>query len=227
MRILFVCTGNTCRSPMAEKLLRKMAKEQGVDIEVKSAGVFASSGSTASVNATRVLEGRGITEEHRSQSVSSVLMDWADLIITMTEAHKQSLFQEYPDCAEKIYTLKEYTDTSEGTTKRLEELDELYDRLEEKQEAFMREHRDEIRQLEDRYQELYSQLELVREQLDDWRDRIMQATVVERNQISILEQQTPDYDISDPFGGTVETYENCAKEIESSLVRLLELMKKS
>ncbi|WP_047150775.1 low molecular weight protein arginine phosphatase [Aneurinibacillus tyrosinisolvens] len=225
MRILFVCTGNTCRSPMAEKLLRKMAAENEMDIQVQSAGIFASPGSAASSHAATVLDKKGITEAHQSQIVSESLIDWADLVMTMTESHKHTLLQQFPDYEDKIYTLKEYTDASPETQERNEELECLYARLAEKQEEFMKQHREEIHRLEDQYQALYSQLELVREELDEWKERIMRETVEERNQIAILERQTPNYDIGDPFGGSLEMYERCASEIEKSLEQLLAVLK--
>ncbi|WCK54359.1 low molecular weight protein arginine phosphatase [Aneurinibacillus sp. Ricciae_BoGa-3] len=227
MRILFVCTGNTCRSPMAEKLLRKMAAERGMDIEVKSAGLFASPGSAASPQAVHVLGKRGITESHQSQPATSELLDWADLILTMTESHRDSLLQKYEHLQSKIYTLKEYTDISLEELSRGEELDSLYQEVERKQEAFLNSHREEIRRLEDEYQELYNRLEVVREELDEWKNRLMKETTEERNRIAILEQQVPGYDIVDPYGGTVEDYETCAGEIEQALHNLLKILKKN
>jgi protein-tyrosine-phosphatase len=226
MRILFVCTGNTCRSPMAEKLFKKIAAEKGMKVEAKSAGLFASVGSSASKHAAHILKQKGITEEHVSQMVTEDLLTWADLVVTMTESHKHTLIQQFPEFQEKVYTLKEYTDTSEGTQERLAELDRLYEQLEAKQAQFMAQHREEIRKLEDEYQELYNKLEIVREKLDNWKERIMQATVEERNQIAILESQAPNYDIADPFGGNLATYERCAEEIEEAVERLAELLKK-
>lgn len=58
LHILFVCTGNTCRSPMAEGLLRKLAKERGIDLEVRSAGVSAISGTSISRHVAAILAGR-------------------------------------------------------------------------------------------------------------------------------------------------------------------------
>lgn len=110
MRILFVCTGNTCRSPMAEKIFRKMAKEKGLPVEIRSAGTYAYPGSPASTHASQVLQSMGIQEEHISQMVTPDLMEWATLVLTMTGSHKLSLLQAYPKMGEKIYTLKEYTD---------------------------------------------------------------------------------------------------------------------
>ncbi|MBN6187081.1 low molecular weight protein arginine phosphatase [Aneurinibacillus sp. BA2021] len=211
---------------MAEKLFRKIAAEHGIEAEAKSAGLFASPGSTASSHAAAILERKGIQETHVSRAVTDELLDWADLIITMTQSHKNTLLQQFPDCQDKVYTLKEYTDTSDETQERLHELDELYDRLEAKQQAFMDQHRKEIRALEDEYQQLYTKLESVREKLDDWRDRIMQATVEERNAIAILERQTPNYDVADPFGADLATYEECAREIEEALLRLVGIIQK-
>lgn len=225
MRILFICTGNTCRSPMAEKMFKKLAAERGIEVEAKSAGLFASEGSAASAHAASILKGKGIMDEHISQAVTAELLDWADLIMAMTQSHKNTLIQQFPEFHEKVYTLKEYTDTSEETRERLAKLDRLYEQLEEKQQKFMDEHREEIRKLEEEYQELYNRLELVREKLDDWKERIMQATVEERNQIALLERVAQDYDVADPFGGSLNTYEECAWEIEQALLRLLDILK--
>lgn len=107
MRILFVCTGNTCRSPMAEALLREKLK--GVPgTEVKSAGVAAFDGDKASENTLLVLEQRGITLEHSARRLTDELMEWADLVLTMTKGHKGMICNLYPGQVDKVYTLKQY-----------------------------------------------------------------------------------------------------------------------
>ena len=105
-RILFVCTGNTCRSPMAEAILKN---KQMDEIEVRSAGIFAANGSEASTHAKKVLEDNGIAHNHRSSLLTGVEVNWADLILTMTSSHKMAILQQYPEVGHKVFTLKEYS----------------------------------------------------------------------------------------------------------------------
>ncbi len=108
-KILFVCTGNTCRSPMAAALLKEMAEEKGLDIEVDSAGIFAFSGDSASREAVEVLRKKQIDiSDHRSKLVTDNLLEEADLVLTMTYSHKETLLFKHPFVSRKIYTLKEY-----------------------------------------------------------------------------------------------------------------------
>ena len=111
LHILFVCTGNTCRSPMAEGLLRKLAKERGIELEVRSAGVSAISGTSVSRHAAAILR---------------EIVNWADLVLTLTGGHKRHLLQYFPSAVSKTHTLKEYVYNEEAVNGDIRELDSLY-----------------------------------------------------------------------------------------------------
>ena len=105
MNILFVCTGNTCRSPMAAAIMDKLAVDNGLDVRIESAGIFAADGEPASEEAVEALKKYDIDlSEHRSQQITPELIEKSDIIITMTEAHKMIL-QDV--AAEKTVTICE------------------------------------------------------------------------------------------------------------------------
>ena len=109
MKILFVCTGNTCRSPMAEAIL---TAKNLTGIEARSAGLYAGR-TPLSQNAHTVLTQQQISFTHTSKPLDAEDMQWAEVILTMTNSHKMTLLQAYPEAATKIYTLKEF---AEGST---------------------------------------------------------------------------------------------------------------
>ncbi|MCF6459901.1 low molecular weight protein arginine phosphatase [Clostridium sp. Cult3] len=109
MNILFVCTGNTCRSPMAQGLLEDMARKKDLDIVVRSAGVFALDGQSVSREAVQVLREEGINiSHHRANMIHRDLVEESDLILTMSKSHKEALLSKYDFIEGKVFTLKEY-----------------------------------------------------------------------------------------------------------------------
>ncbi len=90
---------------MAEAILKHKAEEV---LEVQSAGIYAVPGNEASEQTKEVLKERGISCEHRSQALSPELLQWATVVLTMTENHKQWIISHYPNMLEKVFTLKEY-----------------------------------------------------------------------------------------------------------------------
>ncbi len=91
--ILFVCTGNTCRSPMAEAIARREISRRGwQNVRVGSAGASTSSGRPAAPEAVAVLAREGVDlSDHTSRPLSNELVEWADLILAMSPAHLSSI----------------------------------------------------------------------------------------------------------------------------------------
>jgi len=133
VRILFVCTGNTCRSPLAEGLLRMKVNKEGLAVEVRSAGVSAVTGGPISRNSASILKQAGFKEELQSLAIQPSEVNWADLILTMTVGHKRSVIGRFPDAVDKIYTLKEYVEDDELVLQAIEEREKLVAELQLKQ----------------------------------------------------------------------------------------------
>jgi protein-tyrosine phosphatase len=91
---------------MAEALLKHVKSSDQLD--VRSAGVFAIDGNDASPHAIEALSEKGIHCTHQSSSLSEELVEWATIILTMTNNHKQSVIDLYPHAGRKTYTLVEY-----------------------------------------------------------------------------------------------------------------------
>lgn len=109
MKVMFICTGNTCRSPMAQGLLEKMAKDREKQIEVYSCGTHAINGNTASSHAIEVMEKRGIDlTKHRATNIKDANIYNMDYIFCVTQNHKDYVLQLYPELKGKVYTIKEY-----------------------------------------------------------------------------------------------------------------------
>lgn len=108
-KILFICSGNTCRSPMAEGIFRKISNERGIKVEALSAGIFAGEGLKAAKHAIcAALEKGANISSHKSRALEEMILSDADLILTMTNQYKELLIENFPICNGKIYTLKEY-----------------------------------------------------------------------------------------------------------------------
>jgi len=189
IRVLFVCTGNTCRSPIAEAMLSQLAAESNLPLEVKSAGVSTVTGIPTSEKSKQALLVKGISFSGQSQPVTKELLDWADYILTMTESHKQTLLLNHPHIIDKAFTLKQFAWMNE-------EHEQLY------------------KQLDSYIAELQTQIQLGQPIDEELRQKAIE-----------LEAKLPDFDISDPFGGSQLDYNEAAQEIEAAVQSIFKKFK--
>ena len=143
--VLFVCTANVCRSPMAMAIFRKMVRGEGDQWIVESAGTWAINGIPAAPK-TQILSkkhGEDLSY-HRSRPVSKDLLNSFNLILTMEQGQKEALVIEFPESGERTFALSEMIDQNfdipdpigksmedfEGTYKEIEKtLSQGYDRI--------------------------------------------------------------------------------------------------
>ncbi len=106
--VLFICTGNVCRSPMAEAMFAQLVSDRE-EFAVKSAGISAMAGLPASEHTAQILENRGIDSgSFRSQPLTKDLVRWATHIFSMTSGHRQAVASLFPEAEDKSYLVCEF-----------------------------------------------------------------------------------------------------------------------
>ena len=109
-RILFVCTANICRSPMAQALFNAQAakRNEAGAWSARSAGTWAAENQAASGHAVTVMAQRGLKiQSHRAHQVDGTSMEEADVVVVMTRNHRDALMSEFPAQRKKIHLMSE------------------------------------------------------------------------------------------------------------------------
>jgi len=106
VKIVFICTGNTCRSPLAAALFNKVAEQTGTGAEAVSAGIYPNEGEPASENAIAVAKEYSCDlSGHRSRLVTAQELEEADMVVCMTGEHERIIASYFPQVRQKLSTL--------------------------------------------------------------------------------------------------------------------------
>jgi protein-tyrosine phosphatase len=109
LSVLVVCTGNICRSPLAEQILQDMTKGSGLDVSVTSAGTFAEVGNPMHPNSARTMLELGYQpKDHVARQLTPALLDNVHLVLSATEEHRSRVAQTNPAAIKKSFTIAEF-----------------------------------------------------------------------------------------------------------------------
>lgn len=110
MKIMFICTGNICRSAMAHAMLEQEAKLHNKKVEVYSCGIYAEDGDRPTEEAISVLKTIYNVDltNHRATNIENSPIQEMDVILCATTSHKNNVLNKYPKLKEKTFTIKEY-----------------------------------------------------------------------------------------------------------------------
>jgi protein-tyrosine-phosphatase len=115
-RILFVCSGNLCRSFMAERIFRKQLKKRNLHhVQADSAGLLDLGGADADPQAIAILREKGIDGlRHRSRALSAEMVEGADMVLVMEEAQRDEVLRRHPEGEGKVRLLKSFSPQDSG-----------------------------------------------------------------------------------------------------------------
>jgi protein-tyrosine-phosphatase len=115
VEILFVCSGNTCRSPMAEAVARRLIATQRLPCSARSAGIAALEGAPASTAARQVAAEAGLDlSSHRARLLTPGLVSEAALVLVMGSAHRECIRRLAPEAMARVQLLRDYAERREG-----------------------------------------------------------------------------------------------------------------
>lgn len=220
MNILFVCSGNTCRSAMAWGIARDIIQknpEKYRHLKVASAGTYGRDGDKASENAVLACQKHGIDlSGFTATQVTPALLNDADLVLAMTGSHKKLLNALSPQAMDKIFLLKEY-EYGENVNELNMRLGQLFEAYGAARENFVKGNQENLAELDRLNKVDPKKAEALFHKLNN---ELAQGVKAMDEEINAIDEKLKSMEIPDPFGGDLAEYEACYDVLAKSIANI-------